>query len=132
MASVRFEMTCRFPLQVKFVDILCIFCFNKFSNKFELLSKPQNCLLEDCHFFRCPFLEDECRCYWVDQDVQVPFLIKVIDGIKVELYWFFLFFRVGFIDIILGLNYLKDRIFFESKVFKKLDIGMIITMATYR
>lgn len=55
----------------------------------------------------------------------------MIDGVEVELYWFFLFFRVGFINIVLGLNYLKDWMFFETKVFKKLDIGMIVTLTTY-
>jgi hypothetical protein len=131
MAPVRFEMACGLPFQIKFVDILCILGFDKFGNKLELLSKAKNSLFEDGYFLGCPFLEDKCRCYWVDQDVQVSFLVQVVDGVEIKLYRFFLFFRVGFINVILWLNYLKDRMFLESKVFKELDVCMIITLTTY-
>jgi hypothetical protein len=105
-------MACRLPFQIEFVDIFCVLGFNKLSNELELLSETKNGLLEDRDFSWCPFLEDECRCNWINQDVQISFLVQMVDGIEIELNRLLLLFRVGFINVILGLNYLKDRMFF--------------------
>lgn len=105
-------MACRFPFQIEFIDVLCVLGFNKLSDELELLSKAKNSLFEDGHFSGCPFLEDKCRCNWINQDVQISFLVQMINGIEIKFDRLLLFFRVSLIDVILGLNDLKDRMFF--------------------
>ena len=104
-------MACGLPLQVKIIDILCIFGLDELGNELELLAESQDGLLEDGHLSWCPFLEDAGWSDWVYEDVEVSLLVEVVDSVEVQLNWLFLLFGVGLIDLVLGLDHLENRVF---------------------
>lgn len=116
VAAVRLEVACGFPLQVKFIDILRVLGLDELSDELELLAEPEDGLLEDGHFPRRPFLEDAGGSDWVDEDVEVPFLVEVVDGVEVELDGLLLLLRVGLVDFVLGLDHLQDRVLLQPQV----------------
>lgn len=101
-------MTCGFPLQVKLIDILCIFGLDELGNELKLLSKSQDGLLEDSHLPWCPFLEDAGWSDWVYEDVEVSLLVEMVNSVEVQLDWLFLFLGVGLVDLVLGLDHLEN------------------------
>lgn len=130
MAAIRLEVTCRFPLQVKLIDVLRVFCLDQLSNELELLAESKDSLLEDRHFPWCPFLEDTDRSNWVYENVEISLLVEMVDGVKVEFDGFLLFLGVGLVYLVLRLDHLKDGVLLETKVFDELDVGMIIAVET--
>lgn len=123
-------MACRFPLQVKLIDILGVFGLDQLCDELKLLAEPQNGLLEDSHFPGCPLLEHTGGSDWIDEDIEISLLVEMIDGIEVELDGFLLFLGVGLVDLVLGLDHLQNGVFLETKILDQLHVGMIVAMQT--
>lgn len=83
VTAVRLVVTRGFPLQVKLINVLCIFCLNELCDELKLFAESQDGLLEDRHLPWRPFLEDADRSDWVYEDVEVSLLVEMVDSIEV-------------------------------------------------
>ena len=81
VAAVTFVVTCRFPLQIELIHFFGIFGPDKLGDELELLPKFEDGLLEDGYLARSPPLEHRTRSHWVYQDIQIAFLVQVVDRI---------------------------------------------------
>ena len=114
-SAVRFVVVCRLPFEIKLIYFLCVLAADQLSDELELLAETENRLLENRHFFWSPSLEDRHRRHGVYENVQVPFLVEMIYGVEVQFDGLFLLLRIGFIDIVLRVDDLKNWVLFGLK-----------------
>jgi hypothetical protein len=130
VAAIGLEVACRFPLQIKFIDVFCVFCLDQLSNELELLAKAKDCLLEDRHFPWSPFFKDEDGGDWIDEDIQVSFFVEVVDCIEIELNWLLLLLWIGLVYFVLRLDNLKNGMLLQSEVLQELHVVVVLTLLT--
>lgn len=117
-----------FPLPVKLVDFLHVLCADQLSDELELLPELEQTLLEDRHLPRGPVFEDSARGHWVDQDVQLPLSVQVVDCVEVELDRLLLLFGVAFEDVALGLYDLQDGFLLRPQALEQADVGVVFRL----
>ncbi len=100
--SVAFVVTGWLPFKVKLINLLCVFSADQLANELELFSEFEDGLLKDGYFSGGPILEDWLWSHGIDHNIEVFLFIEVIDGIEVELDWFFLLLGIGLVDVCLG------------------------------
>lgn len=87
------------PLIIELEHILGVLGLDQFRNELKLFPELDDPLLKNCYLFGRPPLKHTFRVDWIDQDVEVFFLVELVDSVKVHLDGFLFLLLGGFEDL---------------------------------